>query len=97
MGHWSQMFAVVLRPHTLKFHPDRNPGDSEAETAFKECAEAYEVLSDPKTRAMYDQYGHQGVRGAGAAGHDFSRMDVSDIFTMFQDIFGGGGFGGTTP
>ncbi len=82
----------------MKYHPDRNPGDTDAVTAFKECAEAYEVLSDPKTRAMYDQYGHQGVRGAGAAGHDFSRMDVSDIFTMFQDIFGGGGgFGGSPP
>jgi molecular chaperone DnaJ len=80
----------------MKYHPDRNPGDPEAEAKFKECAEAYEVLSDPAQRKRYDQFGHEGVRGAGAAGHDFSRMNVQDIFSMFEDIFGGGfgGFGG---
>jgi molecular chaperone DnaJ len=84
----------AYRRLAMKYHPDRNPGDTEAETRFKEAAEAYEVLSDDRKRKLYDQHGHAGVRGAGAAGHDFSRMDVDDIFSMFQDIFGGGGFGG---
>ncbi|GJM18281.1 MAG: chaperone protein DnaJ [Phycisphaeraceae bacterium] len=78
----------------MKFHPDRNPDDAEAEARFKEAAEAYEVLSDESKRKIYDQYGHEGLRGRGAAAHDFSRMDVDDIFSMFNDIFGGGaGFG----
>jgi molecular chaperone DnaJ len=84
----------AYRRLAMKYHPDRNPGDAEAEGKFKECAEAYEVLSDPNKRARYDQFGHEGVRGAGAAAHDFSRMDVQDIFSMFNDIFGGGGMGG---
>src|SRR5215468_8660311 len=76
----------------MKYHPDRNPGNAEAEIKFKECAEAYEVLSDQGKRQRYDQFGHQGVAGQ----HDFSHMDVGDIFSMFDDIFGGafGGFGG---
>ncbi|MEL7472861.1 MAG: molecular chaperone DnaJ [Planctomycetota bacterium] len=89
----------AYRRLAMKHHPDRNPGDAEAETAFKEAAEAYEVLGDDEKRQRYDQFGHEGVRGAGAAAHDFSRMDISDIFSMFGDIFGqqqggGGGFGG---
>ena len=75
----------------MKYHPDRADGNkAEAEVLFKECAEAYEVLSDDDKRRRYDQYGHQGVRGQ----HDFSHMDVSDIFSMFDDIFGGGRGGG---
>jgi molecular chaperone DnaJ len=77
----------------MKYHPDRNNGDSraEAEVKFKECAEAYEVLSDDGKRRRYDQFGHSGVSGQ----HDFTHMDVTDIFSMFDDIFGGlGGFGG---
>src|SRR4051812_22568525 len=72
----------------MKYHPDRNNGEgkAEAEVKFKECSEAYEILSDPQRRARYDQYGHQGVTGQ----HDFSHMDVSDIFSMFDEIFGGG-------
>ena len=76
----------------MKYHPDRNNGDgrAEAEIRFKECAEAYEVLSDDGKRKRYDQFGHQGVAGQ----HDFQHMDVTDIFSMFDDIFGGlGGFG----
>ena len=84
----------------MKYHPDRNPGDTEAEARFKEAAEAYEVLSDDAKRKIYDQYGHEGLRGRGGGGggatHDFSRMNAEDIFSMFNDIFGGmgGGFGG---
>src|SRR5262245_10661734 len=77
----------------MKYHPDRADGDKvEAEIRFKECAEAYEVLSDDNKRRRYDQFGHSGVSGQ----HDFSHMDVGDIFSMFDDIFGGafGGFGG---
>jgi len=84
----------AYRRFAMKYHPDRNPGDAQAETQFKECAEAYEVLSDPAKRQRYDQFGHEGLRGSGAAAHDFSRMDPSDIFSMFNDIFGGGGGGG---
>ena len=72
----------------MKYHPDRNSGEgkAEAELKFKECAEAYEVLSDDTKRRRYDQFGHDGVKGQ----HDFSHMDVTDIFSMFDDIFGGG-------
>ncbi|MBM4108732.1 MAG: molecular chaperone DnaJ [Phycisphaerae bacterium] len=84
----------AYRRMAMKFHPDRNPGDAEAETRFKEAAEAYEVLSDPATRQRYDQFGHEGLRGAGGpATHDFSRMDVTDIFSMFEEIFSGMGGG----
>ena len=75
----------------MKYHPDRNPGDAEAETQFKACAEAYEVLNDAERRARYDQYGHAGLRQT--PGHDFRSMNVEDIFSMFADIFGGGGGG----
>jgi len=89
----------AYRRLAMKHHPDRNPGDPEAEAKFKEAAEAYEVLSDQQMRSRYDQHGHAGVRG-GQAGHDFNRMNVDDIFSMFTDIFGGqggGGFGGQRP
>lgn len=79
----------AYRRMAMKYHPDRNPGDAEAEKAFKECAEAYEVLSDESKRQRYDQFGHEGLRGnGGPATHDFSRMNVNDIFSMFNDIFG---------
>ncbi len=81
----------AYRRLAMKYHPDRNPGDAEAEAAFKEAAEAYEVLSDDQKRQIYDQYGHEGLRGRGAAAHDFTRMNTEDIFSMFNDIFGGGG------
>jgi molecular chaperone DnaJ len=76
----------AYRRLAMKYHPDRADGNkAEAEVAFKECAEAYEVLSDDQRRRRYDQFGHSGVAG----GHDFSHMDVGDIFSMFDDIFGG--------
>jgi len=79
----------AYRQSALKFHPDRNREDPEAEEKFKEAAEAYEVLSDPERRQRYNQFGHQGLSGAGM--HDFSHMGIDDIFSMFTDIFGGGG------
>lgn len=83
----------AYRRLAVKWHPDRNQGDPEAESKFKEAAEAYEVLSDDQRRAMYDKYGHDGLRGT--PGHDFRSMDPQDIFSMFEDIFGDlGGFGG---
>ncbi len=84
----------AYRRLAMKHHPDRNPDDADAEAAFKECAEAYEVLSDQAKRQKYDQFGHDAFRGAGSAAHDFSRMNVDDIFSMFNDIFGGGGLNG---
>ena len=74
------------RQMAIKYHPDKNPGDKEAEDKFKEAAEAYEVLSDPQKKARYDQFGHQGVGGAGNGGH---HMNMDDIFSQFGDIFGG--------
>ncbi|MCH2160775.1 MAG: molecular chaperone DnaJ [Phycisphaerales bacterium] len=87
-----QEIKSSYRRLAMKFHPDRNPGDDVAESKFKECAEAYEVLSDPDRRARYDKFGREGLRGT--PGHDFGRMHVEDIFSMFNDIFGGGGGGG---
>ena len=82
----------AYRQAALKYHPDRNRDDPDAEAKFKEAAEAYEVLSDPEKRQRYDRFGHRGL--SGAAMHDFSHMGVQDIFSMFEDIFGGGMFGG---
>ena len=82
----------AYRRLAMKYHPDRNQGDAEAELKFKECAEAYEVLSDTSKRQIYDQFGHDGLRGQGHAAHDYHNMNVEDIFSMFNDILGGTGF-----
>ena len=82
----------AYRKAALKYHPDRNRDNPDAEAMFKEAAQAYEVLSDPQKRQRYDKYGHAGL--SGSAGHDFSSMDVGDIFSIFGDIFGGDIFGG---
>lgn len=93
-GADDQSLKSAYRKMALKFHPDRNPGDKEAEEKFKEAAEAYGVLSDPQKRVAYDRYGHQGVAAAagGAQGFDPSAFsDFSDIlgdFFGFGDIFG---------
>lgn len=73
-------------------HPDRNPGDEAAIERFKECATAYEVLSDETKRARYDRYGHAGVQGGAGGGSPFG--DVNDIFSQFSDLFEGFGLGG---
>ena len=80
----------AYRQKALQFHPDKNPGDHEAEDKFKEASEAYDILSDPEKRQIYDQYGHEGLKGRGFGGP----RGFEDIFSSFGDIFGdffGGG------
>ncbi|HOY72821.1 MAG TPA: DnaJ domain-containing protein, partial [Tenuifilaceae bacterium] len=89
----------AYRQMALKYHPDKNPGDKEAEEKFKEAAEAYEVLGDDTKRARYDQFGHSGVGNGGGGGGFTHDWTIDDIFSQFGDIFGGhfgsfGGFGG---
>lgn len=93
----------AYRKQALKYHPDKNPGDKQAEAKFKEAAEAYEVLSDENKKARYDRYGHAGVSGAAGGGFHAGGMSMEDIFSHFGDIFGGHfgnafefGFGGTS-
>ncbi|MBT8333356.1 MAG: molecular chaperone DnaJ [Deltaproteobacteria bacterium] len=81
----------AYRKLAMKYHPDRNPGDTEAESAFKECTEAYEVLSDDQKRQIYDTYGHDGLKNSGYRGPG----NFEDVFSSFGDIFGDlFGFGG---
>jgi molecular chaperone DnaJ len=82
----------AYRKLAIKFHPDKNPGDKEAEENFKEAAEAYDVLSNAEKKQRYDQYGHAGVGGAGGQGGGFS---MDDIFSQFGDIFGENDFFGS--
>ncbi|MEC4003960.1 molecular chaperone DnaJ [Flavobacterium sp. SUN052] len=84
----------AYRKKAIEFHPDKNPGDAQAEENFKAAAEAYEVLSDQNKKAKYDQYGHQAFEGGNGGGGFHGGMNMDDIFSQFGDIFGGGGFGG---
>ena len=86
----------AYRKQAIKYHPDKNPGNAEAEEKFKEAAEAYEVLNDDQKRSRYDQFGHAGVGGAAGGGFGGGGMTMDDIFSSFGDIFGDafGGFGG---
>lgn len=91
----------AYRKAAIQFHPDKNPGDKNAEEKFKEAAEAYDVLSNPDKKARYDQFGHAGMGGAagGAGGYgdfggEYGGFSMEDIFSRFGDIFGGGRFGG---
>src|SRR5574344_2062324 len=99
----------AYRKLAIKYHPDRNPGDKDAEAKFREATEAYEVLSDEKKRPLYDQYGFAGLEGmdqGGGAQYSHAFHDFSDLFggmgggmgggfgDIFENIFGGGGMGG---
>ena len=83
----------AYRKMAMKYHPDRNKGDADAEKKFKEAAEAYEVLSDADKKARYDQFGHAGLNNGGFGGMDYDNVGFEDIFSRFSDIFGGGIFG----
>lgn len=91
----------AYRKKAVQNHPDKNPGDKEAEERFKQAAEAYEILSNADKKAKYDQYGHAAFENGGAGGGFGGGMNMDDIFNQFGDIFGGhfgggfsGGFGG---
>ncbi|WP_417350363.1 molecular chaperone DnaJ [Flavobacterium alkalisoli] len=94
-GATAEQIKKAYRKKAIEYHPDKNPGNKDAEENFKLAAEAYEVLSDPNKKARYDQYGHAAFENGGFGGGGGMNMD--DIFSQFGDIFGsafGGGFGG---
>jgi molecular chaperone DnaJ len=87
-GSSKEEIKKAYRKIAIKYHPDKNPDDKDAEEKFKEAAEAYEVLSNDEKRQKYDRFGHQGLGGAGFGGG--GGMNMEDIFSQFGDIFGGG-------
>ncbi len=93
-GASEEEIKKAYRKMAIQFHPDKNPGNKEAEDKFKEAAEAYDVLSNKEKKQKYDQFGHAGMGGAAGGGQGFGGgMNMEDIFSHFGDIFGGG-FGG---
>ncbi|MCF6214065.1 MAG: molecular chaperone DnaJ [Flavobacteriaceae bacterium] len=90
----AQEIKKAYRKKAIQYHPDKNPGDTSAETKFKEAAEAYEILSNADKKSRYDQFGHQAFEGNGGFGGGGASMNMEDIFSHFGDIFGGG-FGGS--
>ena len=91
----AEEIKAAYRKLAMQYHPDRNPGDKEAEEKFKEVAEAYEVLSDPEKRRRYDSFGHEGV-GAGGGFGGFEHVDLSEALRIFmEEAFGFGDFFGT--
>lgn len=90
----SEEIKKAYRKLAIKYHPDKNPDNKEAEEKFKEAAEAYNVLSDEQKKSRYDQFGHAGMGGAGGFGGAGGGMSMEDIFAQFGDLFGGGGFFG---
>ncbi|MDE6120748.1 MAG: DnaJ domain-containing protein, partial [Muribaculaceae bacterium] len=102
----AEQIKKAYRKKAVQYHPDKNPGNKEAEEKFKEAAEAYDVLSDEKKRQMYDQFGHsmgQGFGGGGGGGYYSQEFDMNDFFSRhnfdLNDLLnqmGFGGFGGAT-
>ncbi len=85
-GAGADEIKKAYRKIAIKYHPDKNPGDTEAEDKFKEAAEAYEVLSNQEKRQKYDRFGHAGVGGAAGGGFSGGSMNMEDIFDQFGDI-----------
>ena len=95
-GADAEEIKKAYRKMAIKYHPDKNEGDKEAEEKFKEAAEAYEVLSNPEKRQRYNQFGHSAnAQSASGSGYGGGGMNMEDIFSQFGDIFGGGGGGGS--